>query len=74
MSQILNLSQHTTDDELQRLTTLLLFHFVERCGGQVQFKLEDAQRVRQSLATKMVQMQVGDEVRLRIINRLPELT
>jgi hypothetical protein len=39
----------------------------------VQFKLEDAQRVRASLATKMVQMQVGDEVRLRIIERLPEL-
>jgi hypothetical protein len=55
------------------LTTLLLFHLVERCGGQVQFKLEDAQRVRTSLTTKMVQMQVGDEVRLRIIDRLPEL-
>ena len=73
MSQILNLSQHTTDDELQRLTTLLLFHLVERCGGQVHFNLEDAQRVRSSLATKMVQMQVGDEVRVRIIDRLPEL-
>jgi hypothetical protein len=73
MSQILNLSEHTTDDELQRLTTLLLFHLVERCGGQVQFKLEDAERVKTSLATKMVQMQVGDEVRIRIIDRLPEL-
>ena len=73
MSQILNMSQHTTEEELQRLTTMLLFHLVERCGGQVQFKLEDAQRVRASLATKMVQMQVGDEVRLRIIDRLPEL-
>jgi len=73
MSQILNMSQHTTDEELHRLTTMLLFHLVERCGGQVQFKLEDAQRVRASLATKMVQMQVGDEVRLRIIDRLPEL-
>lgn len=73
MSQILNLSAHTTDDELQRLTTLLLFHLVERCGGQVQFKLEDAERVRSSLTTKMVQMQVGDEVRIRIIDRLPEL-
>lgn len=73
MSQILNLSQHTTDAELQRLTTLLLFHLVERCGGQVQFKLEDAQRVQSSLTTKMVQMQVGEEVRLRIIDRLPEL-
>ena len=73
MSQILNMSQHTTDEELQRLTTMLLFHLVEQSGGQVQFKLEDAQRVRTSLATKMVQMQVGDEVRLRIIDRLPEL-
>jgi hypothetical protein len=73
MSQILNLSEHTTDEELQRLTTLLIFHLVERCGGQVQFNSEDAHRVRSSLATKMVQMQVGDEVRIRIIDRLPEL-
>jgi len=73
MSQILNMSEHTTNDELERLTTMLLFHLVERSGGQVQFKLEDAQRVRASLTTKMVQMQVGDEVRLRIIERLPEL-
>jgi len=67
------MSEHTTNDELERLTTMLLFHLVERSGGQVQFKLEDAQRVRASLTTKMVQMQVGDEVRLRIIDRLPEL-
>jgi hypothetical protein len=73
MSKILNLSTHTSDDELQHLTNLLLFHFVEQCGGQIQFKLEDANRVRESLTTKMVQMQVGDEVRLRIIDRLPEL-
>jgi hypothetical protein len=64
MSQILNMSEHTTDEELHRLTTLLLFHLVERCGGQVQFKLEDAQRVRTSLTTKMVQMQVGDEAQV----------
>jgi hypothetical protein len=35
--------------------------------------LEDANRVRDRLTTKMVQMQLGDEVRLRIIDRLPEL-
>lgn len=73
MSKVLNLSAHTSDEELQHLTNLLLYHFVEQSGGQIQFRLEDAQRVRQSLATKMVQMQVGDEVRLRIIDRLPEL-
>jgi len=73
MSNVLNLSAHTSDEELQHLTNLLLFHFVEQSGGQIQFRLEDAHRVQQSLATKMVQMQVGDEVRLRIIDRLPEL-
>jgi len=73
MSKILNLSAHTSDDELQHITNLLLFHLVERCGGQIQFNMEDAHRVRESLTTKMVQMQVGEEVRLRIIDRLPEL-
>jgi len=74
MSKILNLSKHTNDDDLQHITNLLLFHLVEQCGGQIQFNMEDAHRVRESLATKMVQMQVGNEVRLRIIDRLPELT
>ncbi|OGW50899.1 MAG: hypothetical protein A2V62_09355 [Nitrospirae bacterium RBG_19FT_COMBO_58_9] len=73
MSRILNLSAHTTDEDLNHLTTLLLYHLVEQNGGQVQFKLEDAHRARENLATKMVQMQVGDEVRLKIIDRLPEL-
>ena len=73
MSNVLNLSAHTSDEELQRITNLLLFHFVEQNGGQIQFKLEDAHRVRESLTTKMIQMQVGNEVRLRIIDRLPEL-
>ena len=74
MSRILNLSENTTDEDLRHLTTLLLYHLVEKSGGQVHFKVEDAHRVRESLTTKMVQMQVGDEVRLRIINRLPELS
>jgi hypothetical protein len=74
MSKILNLSEHTSDEDLKHLTTLLLYHLIERCGGQVQFKVEDAQRVRANLTTKMVQMQVGDEVKLRIIDRLPELS
>jgi len=74
VSKILNLSESTTDDDLRDLTTLLLYHLVEKNGGQIQFNLEDAHRVRESLATKMVQMQLGDDVRLRIINRLPELS
>jgi hypothetical protein len=74
MSKILNMSSHTSDEELQHITNLLLFHLVERSGGLIQFKMEDAHRVRESLTTKMVQMQVGEEVRLRIIDRLPELS
>jgi hypothetical protein len=73
MSKILNLSAHTSEEELQHITSLLLFHFVEQCGGDIQFNLDDANRVRESLTTKMIQMQVGEEVRLRIIDRLPEL-
>jgi hypothetical protein len=74
MSNMLNLSVHASDEELQHLTNLLLFHLVEQNGGQIQFGLEDAHRVRERLTTKMVQMQVGEEVRLRIIDRLPELS
>lgn len=74
MSKILNLSENTSDEDLRQLTTLLLYHLVEKNGGHIQFRLEDAHHVRESLATKMVQMQVGDEIRLRIINRLPELS
>ena len=73
MSKILNLSAYTSEEELQHITSLLLLHFVEQSGGDIQFSLEDANRVRESLTTKMIQMQVGDEVRLRIIDRLPEL-
>jgi len=39
----------------------------------LQFTAEEVRRTRESLATKMVQIQLGDDVRLRIINRLPEL-
>lgn len=73
MSQILNLSRHTSDEDAQYLTSLLIYHLVERCGGQVQFTAEEVGRIRKSLATKMVQIQLGDDLRLRIINRLPEL-
>ncbi len=34
MSKILNLSAHTSDEELQHITNLLLFHLVEQSGGQ----------------------------------------
>jgi hypothetical protein len=42
MSKILNLSAHTSEEELQHITSLLLFHFVEQSGGDIQFNLEDA--------------------------------
>ena len=73
MSQILNLSRHASDDEAQYLTSLLVYHLVERCGGQLQFTFEEVRQIRANLSTKMVRIQLGDDVRLRIIDRLPEL-
>ncbi len=73
MSQILNLSRHASDEEAQYLTSLLVYHLVERAGGQLQFTFEEVQQIRENLTTKMVQIQLGDDLRLRIINRLPEL-
>jgi hypothetical protein len=73
MPQILNCSEHANDDEVHYLTTLLLYHLVERCGGQLQFSVQDVQQIRERLSSKMVQIQLGNEVRLRIIDRVPEL-
>lgn len=73
MPQILNCSEHANDDEVHYLTTLLLYHLVERCGGQLQFSVQDVHQMRESLSSKMVQIQLGNEVRLRIIDRVPEL-
>ena len=73
MPQILNCSEHANDDEVHYLTTLLLYHLVERCGGQLKFSAQDVQQMRERLSSKMVQIQLGNEVRLRIIDRVPEL-
>jgi hypothetical protein len=73
MSQILNFSQHANDEEVHYLTTLLLYHLVERCGGQLQFSVQEVKQIRESLSSKMVQIQLGNEVKLRIIDRVPEL-
>ena len=73
MSQILNFSQHANDEEVQYLTTLLLYHLVDRCGGQLQFSVQEVRQIRESLSNKMVQIQLGNEVKLRIIDRVPEL-
>ena len=73
MPQIINLSDHASDDEVQYLTSLLIYHLVERCGGQMQFTTQDVKQIRENLSTKMVQIQLGNDVQLRIIDRLPEL-
>lgn len=73
MSQILNLSRHASDEEAQHLTSLLIYHLVEQGGGQVQFTAEEIRQMREKLSTKMVQIQLGQDLRLRIIDRLPEL-
>ena len=54
MSQILNLSRHASDEEAQLLTSLLIYHLVERCGGQVQFTAEEIREMRVSEAVSPV--------------------
>jgi hypothetical protein len=73
MSQILNLSRHASDEEAHYLTSLLVYHLVEQCGGELHFTPEDVRKIREKLATKMVQIRLGNDLRLRIIDRLPEL-
>ncbi|MBH0192765.1 MAG: hypothetical protein HP492_13635 [Nitrospira sp.] len=73
MPQILNCSEHANDEEVHYLTTLLLYHLVERCGGHLQFTAQEVRQIRDNLSTKMVQIQLGNDVQLRIIDRLPEL-
>ena len=73
MTKILNLSEHASDEEVHYLTTILLYHLLERSGGQLQCTSEEVLKIRETLSTKMVQIQLGKDVRLRIINRLPEL-
>ncbi len=73
MSQILNLSQHASEEEVEYLTSLLVYHLVERCGGQLQLTAEEVRQIQMKLSSKMVQIQLGNDLRLRIIDRLPEL-
>jgi hypothetical protein len=73
MPQFINLSDHASDEEVHYLTSLLLYHLVEQSGGQLQFTPEEVLQIRENLSTKMVQIQLGNNVRLRIIDRLPEL-
>lgn len=42
-------------------------------GGQVQLPPDEIRRMRENLSTKMVQIQLGDTLRLRIINQLSVL-
>ena len=73
MRHILTLTQDLTDDEVHQLTTILLFHLVEKCGGQVDFTNTDAKSIVAALPTKMLHMRVSEDVTLRIVTRPPEL-
>ncbi|MGQ0810344.1 MAG: hypothetical protein ACT4OO_03865 [Nitrospiraceae bacterium] len=73
MQKILSYSDDLTEEEVEHLTTLLIFHLVERCGGQVAFTVDDATGILSRLAAKMVHMQVGEDITLRIVTRPPEL-
>ncbi|MBD0306072.1 MAG: hypothetical protein ICV76_05910 [Nitrospiraceae bacterium] len=73
MKRIRNFSENVTDAEIEPLTATLLFYLVERCGGEVLFTPTDAIKTESGLSANMLQMQVGENIRLRIITRPPEL-
>ncbi|CAI4030080.1 hypothetical protein DNFV4_00504 [Nitrospira tepida] len=73
MRKILSFSDDLTQEEVEHLTTLLIYHLVERCGGRVSFTTEDASQTLEGLETKMVHMQIGNAITLRIVTRPPEL-
>jgi len=65
MPKILNCSEHANDEEVHYLTTLLLYHLVERCEwGHLQFTVQEVQQIHDTLSAKRVQFQLGDNVRL----------
>jgi hypothetical protein len=73
MKRVQNCSQQITDEDLEQLLPTLLLHLVDRCGGEVVFSSTDVQSIQSCLNEKMIQMLVGDDIRLRIITRPPEL-
>ena len=73
MNRIRNYSEYVKDGELGPLTATLLYYLVERCGGEVIFTPMDAVKTETNLSSKLLQMQVGENIRLRIITRPPEL-
>ena len=73
MKRVQNCSQQVSDEDLEQLLPTLLLHLVDRCGGEVVFTSTDVQTTQACLNEKMIQMLVGDDIRLRIITRPPEL-
>ncbi len=73
MKRVQNCSQQLTDEALEQLLPILLLHLVDRCGGEVVFTSTDVQATQSSLNEKMIQMLIGEDIRLRVITRPPEL-
>ncbi|WP_447977241.1 hypothetical protein [Candidatus Nitrospira bockiana] len=74
MRRVQNFSEHVSDDELEQLLPTLLLHLVDRCGGDVVLTPGDVEHTESALHGKMVQMLIGNDIRLRIITRPPELS
>ncbi len=73
MTGIFKLDESLTDAELQRLTIGILFHLLEKCGGEVSLDRTDAARLLVNLQDQMIQMKVDHGIALRIVPRPPEL-
>jgi hypothetical protein len=73
MGPIVSVSDNLTEDEVLRLTTVLVFHLVQEAGGQVTLSADQADKAASGLNTNMIHMQIGNKVTLRIVRRPPEL-
>jgi hypothetical protein len=73
MRGIFKLDESLTEAELQRLTTGILFHLLEKCGGEVSLDRTDAARLLVNLHDRMIYMKVDHGIMLRIVPRPPEL-
>ena len=64
LRQILGCSENLTDEEFERLATVLMFHLVDK---------QDVNKIILELCTKMVYMHIDDGITVRIVIRPPEL-
>jgi hypothetical protein len=73
MRPILNCTHQLSDTELEGIMTGALFYLVTQAGGEVVLTQKVATEIALGLTAKLVQMQIGEDITLKIITRPTEL-